>query len=113
MKKQDLFKSGCSILVAAVGVLVPLASAHALDLLDRIRLEHLGGGWSSGPQSTRQTDVAPTAPTTQYDSQNTPQGAEGPIRSDMSTDQSGAQKAEDYNRDIQGRLGPAGGIGSP
>jgi hypothetical protein len=110
MKKQHLFKSGCSILIAAVGVLAPLTSAHALDLLDRIRLEHLGGGWSSDTQSTMRTDAAPPS---QYGNQGTPQGAEGPIRSDMSTDQSAAQKAEDYNRDIQRRLGPVGGVGTP
>jgi hypothetical protein len=80
MKNHVLAKAGCRMLIGAVTVLLPLGAAQA-DNTDRMQHEKSGSGWSTEQRTTPPSD---TPPSMQYDSQSAPQGAQGPIRSDMS-----------------------------
>jgi hypothetical protein len=73
MKKVPL-KSACSIVIAALGIGLPLSAAHAASQ------DGMGGGsWSSAPQSE-------ASPSIYYDNlRPAAKGPQGPIRSDMAS----------------------------
>ena len=66
------FKSGCSILIAVFGAVLPFSAAQAATQ------DGMGGGtWSSAPQSE-------ASPTIYYDDlRPAAKGPQGPVRSDM------------------------------
>ena len=73
MKKIPL-KSACSIVIAALGIALPLSAAQAASQ-DGFGAE----SWTSAPQSD-------ASPTIYYDDlRPMPKGAQGPIRSDMAS----------------------------
>jgi hypothetical protein len=77
--KNSLFpKIACGVMI---GVFVPLGTVSAADENDRIQ-SHLGDGTSSYSRS------AMDAPYQTHETWSAPQGAQGPIRSDMSSDKS-------------------------
>ena len=79
MKKLSL-KSGCSLLIAVFGSVLPLSAAQA-TALD----EMYGGTWSSAPQSD-------ASPTIYYDDlRPVPEGPQGPVRTDMIDDTASSQ----------------------
>lgn len=116
MKKSILLKSMASVLM---GALLPLSAVQALDLQDRIRMEGLG---ESKPADMRSAPSSDMHSSEQYGTQAAPQGAQGPMRSDMkdddqstrhSADRSPQRSTEEINRDIEKRLYPIGGAGTP
>ncbi len=115
MKKNLLLKSACSISMVVLGALVPLSVASALDIQDRVRQEQLGGGGTNDMRSTLPSDTT----LYQYDRPySPPTGAQGPIRSDMMAGDSGDRWQSEpmrntFNEDLQKRLGPIGGVGTP
>ena len=73
MKKLSL-KSGCSVLIAVFGAVLPLSTIQAASQ------DGMGGGsWSSAPQSE-------ASPSIYYDNlRPAAKGPQGPIRSDMAS----------------------------
>ena len=79
MKKLSL-KSGCSLLIAVFGAVLPLSAAQAVTQND------MGTDtWSSAPQSD-------ASPTIYYDDPRpVPEGPQGPVRTDMIDDTASSQ----------------------
>lgn len=73
MKKTTLSALACGLMI---GLVVPVGTVGAADEHDRIQA-HLGDGTSTYSQSAMDG---------KYESWSTPQGAQGPIRSDMTED---------------------------
>lgn len=96
MKKHFLLKSGCSILIGLSGLLIPLTAVQAVEG-DRVIEERLDSGGTGNTQSTTPSDETTTR---QYDDQSIPQGAQGPMRSDMAMDKSASERERTNQRDI-------------
>ena len=79
MKKLSL-KSGCSLLIAVFGAVLPLSAAQATTQND------MGTDtWSSAPQPD-------ASPTIYYDDlRPVPEGPQGPVRTDMIDDTASSQ----------------------
>jgi hypothetical protein len=92
------FKSGCSILIAVFGAVLPLSAAQAATQ------DGMGGGtWSSAPQSE-------ASPTIYYDDlRPTPKGPQGPVRSDMTDDKSASNAQGDMRMGHEYRFPLSGG----
>lgn len=111
MKNRIFERAGYSLMIGALGVLLPLGAAQA-DSMDQERMntEHSGETWSSEPRttttpsdSTFSSGSDTTHPTGRYDQRTAPQGAQGPMRSDM--------YMSDREREIRNRLFPLPGEG--
>ena len=97
MKKLSL-RSGCSILIAVFGTVLPLSAAQAAtqEGMD-------SEAWSSAPQSD-------ASPTIYYDDlRPTPKGPQGPVRSDMTDDKSASNARDDLYKDHEFRFPLSGG----
>ena len=92
------FKSGCSILIAVFGAVLPLSGAQAATQ------DGMGGGtWSSAPQSE-------ASPTIYYDDlRPAPKGPQGPVRSDMKDDKSASNAQGDMRTGLEFRFPLSGG----
>lgn len=102
--KNRLYKSGCGLLVAVCGVLVPLGVAQADSYADRMH-EEKTGAWGER-QSYLPNDAIPTAQ--QLLSAPASKGPQGPIRSEsMKEEHHGMQqKWEDTDKGSSKRYDP-------
>lgn len=82
MKKQLFLKSGCTLLIALFGAVLPLSSAQAEDLLESIHKLRTDERAAKTYMKSHTSSTMPRDSTYQ----STPQGAQGPMRSDMMDD---------------------------
>jgi len=98
MKRHLLSKIGCGVLF---GLFVPLGAVHAYDANDRIQA-HLGGDGTATQISAMSSS----------DTWSAPQGAQGPIRSDMTYDKGMDSETAAREREMQNLLFPLNAQGS-
>lgn len=97
MKKLSVSKLACGLMI---GVFVPLGTASAADEHDRIQ-SHLGDGSPS-----QYFSFPNNAPGAQQETWSTSQGAQGPIRSDMTEDKRTDSEKEAARRAMDKQLYP-------
>ena len=102
MKKLTLSKLGCS---AVIALFMPLGVAHAYDANDRIQ-SHLGEGAPIISSSTM------TAKSGTQEGWSGSQGAQGPIRSDMTQDKAVESETAAQKRQLERQLFPLNAEGS-
>lgn len=85
--KNRLFKSGCGLLIAVSGVLLPLSLAQADSYSDRMH-EEKGGYWNQ-QRYNPPTDALPSVHGIQSHSDSTLKGPQGPIRTERMDHRSG------------------------